>query len=111
MSWRRTTTAPPKFVLNPNSDVKNAALCRHRRMLDGGADPLGPGSSFFRHAHSLVLGDPEQLPPVKGAGFFTDAQPDFMLSEVHRQAAENPIIKHVDGCPRRASGLRPRPVW
>lgn len=40
----------------------------------------------------LVLGDPAQLPPVGGAGFFTDALPDFLLTEIHRQAAENPII-------------------
>lgn len=41
----------------------------------------------------LVIGDPAQLPPVRGAGFFTDHDPDFMLTEVHRQAAENPIIR------------------
>ena len=41
----------------------------------------------------LVLGDPAQLPPVKGGGFFTDAEPDFMLTEIHRQAADNPIIR------------------
>jgi len=40
----------------------------------------------------LVLGDPAQLPPVKGTGFFTEAHPDAMLTEVHRQARENPII-------------------
>ncbi|MCO5730154.1 ATP-dependent RecD-like DNA helicase [Rhizobium sp. SSA_523] len=40
----------------------------------------------------LVLGDPAQLPPVKGGGFFTEQQPDFMLTEVHRQAADSPII-------------------
>lgn len=40
----------------------------------------------------LVLGDPAQLPPVKGEGFFIDAEPDILLTEVHRQAAENPII-------------------
>src|SRR5580765_3244636 len=37
----------------------------------------------------LVLGDPAQLPPVQGAaspaGFFTEAEPDAMLTEVHRQ--------------------------
>ena len=26
-------------------------------------------------------GDPAQLPPVKGGGFFTDAEPDVMLTE------------------------------
>ncbi|MEM8838355.1 MAG: ATP-dependent RecD-like DNA helicase, partial [Pseudomonadota bacterium] len=41
----------------------------------------------------LVLGDPAQLPPVKGGGFFTEHEPDVMLSEVHRQAADNPIIR------------------
>ncbi len=41
----------------------------------------------------LVLGDPAQLPPVKGEGFFINATPDIMLTEVHRQAADNPIIR------------------
>ena len=41
----------------------------------------------------LVLGDPFQLPPVKGGGYFTDAPPDVMLTEIHRQAADNPIIR------------------
>src|SRR5262249_42181010 len=40
----------------------------------------------------LVLGDPAQLPPIQGGGFFTDAEPDAMLTEVHRQAADDPII-------------------
>lgn len=41
----------------------------------------------------LVLGDPAQLPPVKGGGFFTNQQPDYLLTDVHRQAAESPIIR------------------
>jgi len=41
----------------------------------------------------LVLGDPAQLPPVFGEGFFINAEPDFMLTEVHRQAQDNPIIR------------------
>ena len=41
----------------------------------------------------LVLGDPAQLPPVKGKGYFTDAKPDVMLTEIHRQARGNPIIR------------------
>lgn len=40
----------------------------------------------------LVLGDPQQLPPVNGHGFFTDAEPDYMLTDIHRQALDNPII-------------------
>ena len=41
----------------------------------------------------LVLGDPAQLPPVKGGGFFTEAEPDVMLTQIHRQAEDNPIIR------------------
>lgn len=41
----------------------------------------------------LVLGDPFQLPPIQGAGFFTNAEPDIMLTEIHRQAADDPIIR------------------
>ena len=41
----------------------------------------------------LVLGDPAQLPPIQGGGFFTEAEPDMMLTEVHRQAEDNPIIR------------------
>lgn len=41
----------------------------------------------------LVLGDPGQLPPIKGEGYFTDAAPDHMLTEVHRQASESPVLR------------------
>jgi exodeoxyribonuclease-5 len=41
----------------------------------------------------LVLGDPAQLPPIQGGGFFTDAEPDAMLTEVHRQAENDPIVR------------------
>ena len=30
---------------------------------------------------------------MKGGGFFTEAEPDVMLTEVHRQAADNPIVR------------------
>ena len=41
----------------------------------------------------LVLGDPAQLPPIQGGGFFTEAEPDVMLTEVHRQARDDPIVR------------------
>ena len=43
--------------------------------------------------HILVLGDPAQLPPVKGEGYFINAEPDVMLTEIHRQARDNPTIR------------------
>lgn len=41
----------------------------------------------------LVMGDPGQLPPVAGAGAFTNREPDAFLAEIHRQAADSPIIR------------------
>jgi len=40
----------------------------------------------------LVLGDPKQLRPIKGTGYFTSSAPDVMLTDVERVAAENPLI-------------------
>lgn len=40
----------------------------------------------------LVLGDKQQLPPVKGEGYFTNGEPDFELTDIHRQALDNPIL-------------------
>ena len=51
-----------------------------------GADLLSFG------ARVIVLGDPAQLPPVYGGGYFTNAKPDVMLTEIHRQALDSPII-------------------
>lgn len=40
----------------------------------------------------LALGDPWQLPPPKGEEFFGSGEPDFTLTEIRRQALDNPII-------------------
>lgn len=39
----------------------------------------------------LYLGDPGQLPPVGGKAHLS-RKPDFLLEEIHRQAADSPII-------------------
>ena len=41
----------------------------------------------------IVLGDPAQLKPIAGEGFFTNAKPDVLLTEIHRQAAGNPVLR------------------
>jgi exodeoxyribonuclease-5 len=41
----------------------------------------------------LVMGDPGQLPPVAGAGAFTNRKPDVFLTEIHRQAEGSPILR------------------
>jgi len=82
----------PFFVLNTDSIIKDAALViiDECSMVDGqmGSDLLSFGTPV------LVLGDPAQLPPVGGAGFFTEnVTPDVMLTDIHRQAGESPIIR------------------
>ncbi len=32
----------------------------------------------------LVIGDPAQLPPIEGAGYFTAREPDFLLTKIER---------------------------
>ncbi len=86
-----TETEEPSFVLNDDSDAARAKLIviDECSMVDEelGRDLLSFGKKV------LVLGDPAQLPPVRGGGFFTEAEPDVMLRDVHRQAADNPIIR------------------
>lgn len=41
----------------------------------------------------LVLGDPFQLPPIAGGGFFTSQEPNVMLEEIHRQAADSGVLR------------------
>ena len=80
----------PQFVLNRQSDAAKAKLIvvDECSMVDEdlGRDLLGFGTPV------LVLGDPAQLPPVKGAGYFTEHPADAMLTEIHRQAKDDPII-------------------
>ncbi|MFQ3894588.1 ATP-dependent RecD-like DNA helicase [Sphingobium sp. R-7] len=84
-------TGEATFVLNPDSDLASASLLvvDEVSMVDEATakDLL----SFKKKI--LVLGDPAQLPPVTGEGFFINGTPDVMLTEVHRQARDNPIIR------------------
>lgn len=41
----------------------------------------------------IAMGDPGQLPPVGDKPGLTAGDPDFFLTEIHRQAADNPIIQ------------------
>lgn len=80
----------PRFSLNINSDIRDASLViiDECSMVD---EEMGRDLESF-DAPILVLGDPAQLPPVGGDGYFTKSDPDFMLTEIHRQAEKSPII-------------------
>lgn len=79
------------FVLNDDSAVAGASLVIIDEVSMVGEDLARDLLHFGTRI--LVLGDPAQLPPVRGEGFFINAEPDVMLTEVHRQAAESPIIR------------------
>jgi len=78
------------FQINPDSSIADAQLIVvdefsmvGRRMAE---DLMSFGVPI------LAMGDPGQLPPVKDEDFLALGDPDFFLSEIHRQAADNPII-------------------
>jgi exodeoxyribonuclease-5 len=81
----------PEFVLREDAPASEAQLIviDECSMVDAelGRDLMSFGVPV------LVLGDPAQLPPIQGGGYFTEAEPDAMLTEVHRQAFDNPIVR------------------
>ncbi len=85
------TSVSPMFSINRQSPLSKAALIviDECSMVDEqlGKDLMSFGTPI------LVLGDPGQLPPVSGGGFFTEQEPDYLLTDIHRQARDNPIIQ------------------
>lgn len=85
----RVNLARPMFQLNTDSPLYEAALLvvDEYSTVDEqmGEDLLSFGCPI------LALGDPGQLPPVNGKPFFR-GEPDVLLTEIHRQAQDNPII-------------------
>ena len=93
-----------RFERNPDSELAYAGLVvvDEVSMVDArlGTDLLAYGRRL------LVLGDPGQLPPVAGAGYFTAAPPDILLTEVRRHAQDNPVI-HLATRAREGKTLPP----
>lgn len=77
--------------VNPDSALRHAALTviDEVSMINDmqGRELL----SFGRKV--LVLGDPYQLPPIQGDGYFVTDKPDVLLTDVRRQDADNPILR------------------
>lgn len=78
------------FILNKDSPAKHAdiIIVDECSMVD---DSIGRDLMSFG-TKVLVLGDKQQLPPINGEGFFTSGEPDYALSDIHRQALDNPIL-------------------
>jgi len=81
----------PQFGLNMEADVRDAKLIVLDEVSMVNQEMAAHLMAFGKPI--LVLGDPGQLPPVKGEGAFTMQEPDIMLTEIHRQALDSPIIR------------------
>lgn len=81
----------PKFQLNVDASIADAHLIVVDECSMVDADMADDLRSFG--VPILAVGDGGQLPPVSlaGPGFFRRA-PDAALTEIHRQALDNPII-------------------
>ena len=79
------------FTLNPDSEWASAPLIILDEVSMVNAK-IGQDIETFG-APVLVLGDPAQLPPVEGGGYYTNGEPDVMLTEIQRQAAESPVLE------------------
>jgi exodeoxyribonuclease-5 len=86
-----SSTATPSFTLWDDAPASKAKLIVIDECSMVDAD-LGRDLKSFG-VPLLVLGDPAQLPPIQGGGYFTDAPPDAMLTEVHRQTRNDPIVR------------------
>ena len=95
--------------LNPEGAAAQAdlILCATKRSMVG--TRLGEDLASFQ-VPIIAIGDPGQLPPVKDTPFFCVGEPDFLLSEIHRQAAENPIIRLSQDI-RQGKPLRVHAAW
>lgn len=95
----------PAFTLNTLSDLKECDLVVLDEVSMVGAQVGGDLCSFG--VPILALGDLAQLPPVRDGGFFVNQNPDWMLTEIHRQAADSPIIQMATDV-REGRGLQIR---
>jgi exodeoxyribonuclease-5 len=81
----------PDFILREDSLLDGAPLLVLDEVSMVGeriaADLLSFGAKI------LCLGDPAQLPPVDGGGYFINAQPDHLLTEIHRSALDSPVTR------------------
>lgn len=86
-AWMRR----PRFEFNPGSEWAYADLI----VLDEVSmvnDTMASDIESYG-VPVLVLGDPAQLPPIEGGGYYTNVVPDVLLETIHRQALESPVLK------------------
>jgi exodeoxyribonuclease V len=83
-----------RFMLKPNSPLWGADLLIIDEVSMVSRKLAKDLESFGRPI--LVIGDPAQLPPVKGMETYIDKKPDALLTQIHRQEHGNPILEIAD---------------
>jgi exodeoxyribonuclease-5 len=80
----------PSFGIHPEARLRGAALL----VLDecSMVDDRLARDVLSLDVPVLALGDPAQLPPVRGSGYFTQRAPDALLTDVRRQALDSPVL-------------------
>ena len=91
LQLRLDDTRRVQFVINPKSRARDVKLIVLDEVSMVGAEMAAHLAAFGKPM--LIIGDPGQLPPVRGQSPFAAQTPDVMLEEIHRQAAESPIIR------------------
>ncbi len=81
----------PDWILKEESELENTQLL----VLD---EVSMVGERMARDILSygckvLCLGDPAQLPPVDGGGYFINHAPDHLLTDIHRSALNSPVTR------------------
>lgn len=91
IATERRRLARPRFRLNLDSKLAAASLL----VLDevSMVDERMAHDLLSFGVRILVLGDPAQLPPVGGEGYFTAATPDHLLTQVHRSALDSAVTR------------------
>lgn len=81
-----------EFIWNPESELRDADLLILDEVSMVDAELAADVERFG--VPVLVLGDPEQLEPIAGEGFYTHkTSPDFQLTETHRFFIGGPVGK------------------
>lgn len=87
---KRNEMGDLKFQINPTEEMKDARLIIIDECSMLNQKILYDIFSSTK-AKILLLGDPAQLPPVKANQL--DLPANFLLTEIHRQAAESPLLR------------------
>jgi exodeoxyribonuclease V len=87
---KELASSSPLFDLNLDTVLKEACLLVIDEISMVSRSIIEDVLSF--NVPILVQGDPGQLPPVKAKSYFDHVKADFCLTEIHRQAADSPII-------------------